>query len=669
MFVVTVIPICRVLGKTELSYVANFEPTLGSLMKVKVRNKEQNAIVVKVRDVRSLKTEIKGSRFPLKKLALQKPRQLFTRTFLLMAEEMCDYFLTGFGEVLAEFMPAFARKDMEVSCTNVPPTEQGISGAHSHRATLPLCIQTNFDERLLSYRNTIRETFARGKSVFLVIPTLGDLERVFPIVSRGIIEHSFSFHGSFTARDLKEKWQSAIASSHPVLVVATSHFLGIHRTDFGAYIIEGEHRRSYKGLVRPFLDFRIAVESLARHTKAEFVVGDTLLSIETLYKLEQNLFARSGAFRQRLELPIAPEIISVPRLSGGSARPFEERLFTKRLLQILEDYGNTGKKAFLFASRKGVASITICRDCGETVSCPKCLAPLLLASKSRVAKLNKSGGETRAFVCARCEWSSTSSVLCKKCESWDLVPLGIGVERVAEGIKALFPKRPVFMVSSDTTKGVQEAKEVRDKFEESSCAIMIGTETGLYLLREPVETVAVVSLDSMFSIPDYRMNERIYALLTELDERASDHCLIQTRRPRERVWGHFEEMRTSSFYKNELSDRSSFRYPPTTVLIKIRWQGKNKEKDAALTYLEETLAPYEPIQVPVGVAPVSTLQKIIMLIRIDRHLWPPCLHKEDSAHQTEEQSETNPDYHKLSLILRRLPSDFTIDIHPEDLLS
>ena len=81
----------------------------------------------------------------------------------------------------------------------------------------------------------------------------------------------------------------------------------------------------------------------------------------------------------------------------------------------------------IFSLRKGLATYTICKDCNETINCDKCLAPLVLYLSSN--------GKKRMFVCNKCNTEKDPETKCPICKSWNLMPLGIGTDRVYEELK------------------------------------------------------------------------------------------------------------------------------------------------------------------------------------------------------------------------------------------
>ena len=68
MFVIECLPFSKGLNKDSLSYFSSKPIEVGSLVKVNIRNKSTNALVIAIKDVTEAKTELKSAHFQLKKI-------------------------------------------------------------------------------------------------------------------------------------------------------------------------------------------------------------------------------------------------------------------------------------------------------------------------------------------------------------------------------------------------------------------------------------------------------------------------------------------------------------------------------------------------------------------------------------------------------------------------
>src|SRR3989344_1413159 len=100
---------------------------------------------------------------------------------------------------------------------------------------------------------------------------------------------------------------------------------------------------------------------------------------------------------------------------------------------------------------------------------------------------------------------------------------------IGEELKKLRPEAKLFRFDGDTIKSRKEAEEIRRSFSEKPGSIMIATEIFVNFFRNPVPHIAVAAIDGLFSMPDYRMHERVLNFLIRLRALAQKSFILQTR--------------------------------------------------------------------------------------------------------------------------------------------
>ena len=238
--------------------------------------------------------------------------------------------------------------------------------------------------------------------------------------------------------------------------------------------------------------------------------------------------------------------------------------------------------------------MTVCNDCGALVLCERCKTPLVLhridSSRSTVEVKN-------IFMCHSCRRETASRDRCETCGSWRLAPLGAGTEFAEELIKEKFPSLHTFRLDKETGSTRKKAAEIADEFYKTPASVLIGTEIALSFLRR-VSHTAIISCDSFFVIPDFRMNERVFAMLLALRAKTEKTFLLQTRMPHIPVWKEALRGDISNFYREELRVRKEFSYPPFTMLVKLSISGSAEKAAAEVTRLLDLLAAYHPVSFP-----------------------------------------------------------------------
>src|SRR3989344_1139356 len=201
------------------------------------------------------------------------------------------------------------------------------------------------------------------------------------------------------------------------------------------------------------------------------------------------------------------------------------------------------ERLFIFAARRGLATATVCSDCGATLTCQKCGLPLVLHR-----------GKENYFLCHHCGQKKTAEIRCYICNSWKLKPLGVGTGKVAEEIAKRFPEIKIIRLDSDTSKTAREVMRRVADFEKNPGSILVGTELALQNINLPFDSAAVASLDSLMAMPNFRINEKIFSILLRLRFLARKNFLIQTRNP---SWGALNQALAgdlAGFYQEELAE-------------------------------------------------------------------------------------------------------------------
>lgn len=600
-FLVHVIPIARGISSDELSYFSTSKMPLGSVITVPVRRRNVPAVVIGVESAREAKSQIRSKSFSLKKAA-GTGAYLFTPAFIEAAFRTAFESAGTIGGVLASF---------HIEENVVPPKKRISDEEKSEKKIEPAVVHGTTADRFAAYRKLIREEFARGRSVLFIVPERALVPEAYEMLSRGIESYTFSCDAPTGRRKNKARektWKAALEMDHPCLFITVPPFMSLPRDDWGAIVIDRESHRSYKSWTRPFVDYRLFGEYYGQNLGARFVLGDSLLRLETFYRLQEHTAQPLTPTAARL-----PEGGAVEVISWDKEEPFS--VITPELREHIARALTKKGKAFVFSGRRGLAPTTVCRDCGEILTCPRCSAPAALHKKS-------GQGNGRQFACHRCGFHEPAEDKCSYCKSWRLVPLGIGSEGVEEELKKLFPDAAVLRLDSDTATTPVKAARIAEKFKKArSDAILVGTETALFRLPKHMQLSAVASADAVLSLPDLRINERVLRIANELQQK-SDRLVIQTRMPDHLV---FETLATgigTDFYRAEQRSRKKFNFPPFSVLIKISAAGRRGSIEKSMEKLAEKLDRWDTTLFPAFTERVKGKSVFHLLVQVPRRSWP-----------------------------------------------
>ena len=657
MKIVTVIPLAKGIFKENLTYFSAQNILDGSIVSISVRNKKILGIAVSSEEVSSAKSNIKEMSFNLKKILEVKKKTIFSTEFLKAGIEMSEYSAVQTGMGLTALLPASFREGYDkISPLPSPPPRGGQQVESLKNLKLEKKLfQASFIDRISFYKTFIRGSFAEKKSVFMLLPTEYDIEIFSEMLSKGIENFTFCVHGGFSPKKQIEKFRQISVSEHPVLVLGTGPFLSVPRNDFGAILVEHESSNAYKMIGRPYFDFRIFAELLASKIKAKFILGDTLLRFETIGRKEIESLSEVHPLSYRIdfggEIKIEnPNHLEALPLSRGKA---SFKIFSEKTIKEIQDMVSKKQNVFIFSLRKGLATMTVCRDCGETINCEKCLAPVTLyLSKDR---------KKRRFICNRCAVEKNPETVCGKCGSWNLVPLGIGVDTVFEELKKILPKNKIFKLDKENAKTATEAEKIIQEYENNSGSILIGTELAFFYLKNKISLSIVASFDSLWSVPNFKIKEKVIQLIISIISKTEKKLIIQTKNEQDSALLAIQRENLLSFVREELADRKNLGYPPYKIFIKITHLGDKEETIRAKKYLKEILEKYQPDIFSGFVSKFKNKYITNALIKLEPKNWS--LPGGGNASVL----NSNLDQNLLEKLLS-LPPTFSVNVNPEDLL-
>ena len=135
------------------------------------------------------------------------------------------------------------------------------------------------------------------------------------------------------------------------------------------------------------------------------------------------------------------------------------------------------------------------------------------------------------------------------------------------------------------------------RFEAAESGVLIGTQMVAKGHDFPDVTLGVVlDADATLRFPDFRAEERTFALIAQLAGRvgrgAEGRVLVQTIAPEARAIAHASRHDSDGFLAGELERREALRYPPFSHLIRIVCAAvESASARAAASALAERLVP------------------------------------------------------------------------------
>ncbi|HEY4916292.1 MAG TPA: primosomal protein N' [Solirubrobacteraceae bacterium] len=324
-------------------------------------------------------------------------------------------------------------------------------------------------------------------------------------------------------------------------------------SDLGLIVIDEEHDSSYKHEGDPRYDARDVAAERARRAGAVLALGSATPRPESMHRLPLSRLARRVDGRP---LP-AVQIVDMRGETQGL-----HPLTAQALAEVRAERG----KAIVLLNRRGWSNFLSCRSCGRVWSCPDCDVALVL---------HRADGY---LACHHCGHREQVPASCCDCASTSVARHGAGTERLQHDLAQVFDdgRFPVFRLDADVVADGADSGvgAVLRRFEEADCGVLIGTQMVAKGHDFPDVSLGVVlDADATLRFPDFRAEERTFALIAQLAGRAGrgvhGRVLVQTIAPEARAIAYAARHDSDGFIAGELQRREALNYPPFSHLIRI----------------------------------------------------------------------------------------------------
>ncbi len=572
MYLATVSPLAVGIPYEELSYFSKAEISPGDLVEITIRKRVCRALVLSVVNAQEEKQSLKSASFVTKKISKVLVKGFLHPKLWNALSHASSYTVRNVGTIIYDLLSE--KSFDEIAPLTIPIEERGFE---------ILLLEQNYENRMLRYKTTIREMFSKKKSLVLFFPTITDLENAKDNLSKGIDDYVVCFHGSLTDKQYTQALGTLKSTEHPLLILTTPSLVPWVRSDIGLIVVEREHSHYYYTHGDYGYDMHIVLELLAKASGIPCLLGSHMLSLRAhmLFKKKDAVEIMPLQFRNDTDLMVVPMTEE-----NRTASPY----LSKIALQILHHLKTTKQgHYFFYAHRKGMYPTTICSDCGELFTCNNCQRPYVLHKIAGV----------RTYVCHGCEsiiqLNEETSLSCRHCGGWRMMTLGIATTGIEEELIRL--GIPLFVIDSERTPTRAKVKKVYKEWKDSSYGILIGTEMAHNIVSS-CDGIVILSLDSLFSLPEYRTDEKILSLVTEMSEKlhrdtyTQAPLILQTRLKSSPVIKQLTAPSFREVYADLLKEREQFLLPPYYTVIKASF---NNLPDDVRKRFEQELEPYTVI--------------------------------------------------------------------------
>ncbi|MFH1366660.1 MAG: primosomal protein N' [Patescibacteria group bacterium] len=520
---------------------------LGQVVSVPFRHQNLKGIVFRLKQ----KTEFKNVK---EVTSIIQKEPILTSQQIKLATFVADYYLASLATVLKQMAPPILKKPRAAKLSGIisriktkkmPEIENLADEVIASSHDKFLFFYQSPGQRLSFLQKLTLDFPKKGNQVLLIFPEIVDLENFIRYLPGKLAEKTVSIH-HLLSDSVFASIYSEIKSGQAKIILGTPQSIFLPFKKLGLVIIDQEENQNHKQSEQnPRFSDKTAAEELVKLFPAKLVLITVSPNIETYFKTLNKEYSL-------IKTPAKTKDIRLTDLRRQASGTVISSDLKNEIEVTLKNHG----RVFLFHNRRGFSRALICSDCGRTSLCPRCQVPFTFHEENHSSYL----------LCHRCGQKQDRHLACPNCQGVNLKNIGFGTEKVENVLKELYPQARI---------GRFEGK-LATNLDLGRYDIIVSTHlTFKHVDWEKISLIGVISADSLLHLPDFRVQEKTFQLLSRLlsysFSNIKSQLLIQTYNPENPALKFFPG-RFDAFFREELKTRKEFKYPPFVRLIKLSSQ-------------------------------------------------------------------------------------------------
>ena len=420
--------------------------------------------------------------------------------------------------------------------------------------------------KTIVYFKAVEEKLKKGFQALILLPEIGltgEFEKKF--------NDFFGFdaavwHSGITPKRKKIIW-SGLATGKIKVVIGARSSLFLPFNKLGVLIVDEEHDQSYKqdeGVIYNARDMAIA---RANFENVPINLVTAVPSVETYANIKNNKYSFSRLINRYKEANLpSHQIIDLKKYKLS-----KQSWISSQTVNKVKEHLKLGNQILFFINRRGFAPYVLCKNCLKVFSCPYCSINLVYHKHKK------------NLLCHYCGYKSSLNRKCEKEKLCDFVFSGLGVEKVSEEVKLLFPNEKISIFSSDTMNKAS-SKNILDKIITGEINILIGTQLISKGFHFPnLNCIVILDIDLSSQGHDLRSAEKNLQLYHQLSGRAGRTgkpatVYFQTYDLKSEVINQMTNEDPFVFLNRELELRKKNNLPPFERFISLILTSLNEKK-------------------------------------------------------------------------------------------
>jgi len=416
------------------------------------------------------------------------------------------------------------------------------------------------------YLKKAKEVFDKGKQILILLPEIALSNQIQKRIEKYLGVSPIIWNSTISTKNRKSAWLTAFLGQKCIIIGARSA-LFIPFKNLGLIVVDEEHDSSYKQQEQGCYNARDMAVVLAKILSIPLILASATPSVESVVN------ARNGKYGYfNIQNRYGSSQLPTLQLIDMRQNKFDGFISPPLYFEIKERLKKK-EQCLIYLNRRGYSPITLCKNCGEKLSCPNCSTWLVYHK------------DTDKLICHYCGHKISIPKKCIHCDAEDLyIPFGPGVERIYDEIKRKIPNARVMIASSDTFSSDKNMEKSLTKIHNNEVDIIIGTQILAKGHHFPnITLVGIIDGDLGLLGADLRASEHTYQLINQVAGRAGraekpGEILVQTFKSNHPLFQALLVNNSENFINLEIENRKNQQLPPFTKYASIIISGKNKLK-------------------------------------------------------------------------------------------
>lgn len=409
------------------------------------------------------------------------------------------------------------------------------------------------------FLHLIKDVIEKGKNALVLVPEIVLTNQYKRVFEEKFLDTVAIFHSRLTPKQRFMEWNQYRKQEKRVLLgTRSAAFVDLVNT--GLIVVDEENDDSYKQENTPQYNAKDLLIYRAKQLNIPVILSSATPTVETYYK---------AAVTKKFNLFKLTERINNCKLPTIAFAKPDNKLLSAQSIDAIKNSLSKNQTCAILVNRRGFSHFLVCNDCGYIFRCPNCNVSLVYHKKTKDLK------------CHFCESSFDIPSKCPNCLSYNIKDIGIGTQKMEEFLRDYFGNINIQRLDRDTASSKKNAQNIVSSLLDGKIDIIVGTSMiskGYDI--EKINLVIVSNIESIFALPDFRVDEKVVSLITQTAGRSGrkqqGSVIIESKLPT-RLENFIINNDYESFLKEEIKIRKSLNYPPFSHIVRIISQQTNEK--------------------------------------------------------------------------------------------